>query len=35
MRFCEECGAELADDALFCEECGAKVERIEEPENNG
>ena len=24
MKFCEECGAKLADDAVFCEECGAK-----------
>ena len=30
MRFCEECGAKLEDDALFCEECGAKVEPLEE-----
>lgn len=26
MKFCEECGAELEDDAVFCEECGAAVE---------
>lgn len=26
MKFCEECGAQLEDDALFCEECGASVE---------
>lgn len=24
MRYCEECGAKLEEDALFCEECGAK-----------
>lgn len=24
MKFCEECGAKLADDVVFCEECGAK-----------
>lgn len=29
MRFCEECGAKLDDDAKFCEECGAQVELIE------
>lgn len=27
MRFCEECGAQLEDDALFCEECGTPVDR--------
>lgn len=26
MKFCEECGAELEDDAVFCEECGASIE---------
>lgn len=40
MKFCEECGAKLADDAVFCEECGAKqapaqketvVETVTEP----
>lgn len=25
MKFCEECGAKLEDDAVFCEECGAVV----------
>lgn len=25
MRFCEECGAQLEDDAKFCEECGAVI----------
>lgn len=24
MKFCENCGAKLADDAAFCEECGAR-----------
>ena len=26
MRFCDECGAQLEDNAVFCDECGAKVE---------
>ncbi len=26
MKFCEECGAQLSDDAVFCEECGTPVE---------
>lgn len=26
MKFCEECGAQLEDDAVFCEECGAQVD---------
>lgn len=26
MKFCENCGTQLADDATFCEECGAKQE---------
>ena len=26
MKFCEECGAQLEDDAIFCEECGAQVD---------
>ena len=24
MKFCENCGAQLEDDAVFCEECGTK-----------
>lgn len=28
MRFCEECGARLEDDAKFCEECGAEQESL-------
>ncbi len=24
MKYCMECGAKLADDAIFCEECGTK-----------
>jgi uncharacterized membrane protein YvbJ len=24
MKFCENCGTQLADDATFCEECGTK-----------
>ena len=35
MKFCENCGTQLADDATFCEECGAKQENpsvsIEQP----
>lgn len=30
MRFCEECGAQLEDDARFCEECGTEVVHLEE-----
>ena len=30
MKFCEECGAPLEDDAVFCEECGTKV--VDSPE---
>ena len=29
MKFCEECGAQLLDDAIFCEECGASVGAVE------
>ena len=29
MKFCEECGAQLEDDAVFCEECGTQVEELE------
>ncbi len=29
MKFCDNCGTQLADNALFCEECGTKVEQIE------
>lgn len=25
MKYCENCGAQLEDDAVFCEECGHKV----------
>lgn len=32
MRFCEECGARLEDDAKFCEECGAEQEPFVEVE---
>lgn len=28
MRFCDECGAKLEDNAQFCDECGAKVETV-------
>ena len=30
MKFCENCGTQLADDATFCEECGTKQEVKEE-----
>lgn len=26
MKFCENCGTQLLDDATFCEECGTKQE---------
>ncbi|MCR4890846.1 MAG: zinc ribbon domain-containing protein, partial [Lachnospiraceae bacterium] len=29
MKFCENCGASLADDALFCDSCGSKVEILD------
>ena len=28
MRFCDECGAKLEDNAVFCDECGAKIEAV-------
>lgn len=31
MKFCENCGTQLADDATFCEECGTKQETKETP----
>lgn len=30
MKFCENCGTKLDDNALFCEECGTKQEPVEE-----
>ncbi len=30
MKFCEQCGAKLDDDAKFCTVCGAKTESINE-----
>ena len=30
MKFCEQCGAKLDDDAKFCTICGAKTESINE-----
>lgn len=32
MKFCENCGTQLADDATFCEECGTKqdVQEVKE-----
>lgn len=29
MKFCEECGAQLLDEAVFCEECGATIGKAE------
>ena len=26
MKFCENCGTQLDDNAVFCEECGTKQE---------
>lgn len=34
MRFCEECGAPLEDDAKFCEECGTPVEPLAADEDS-
>lgn len=31
MKYCEECGAQLEDNAKFCDECGAVI--VSEPEN--
>lgn len=28
MKYCEECGATLEDDAIFCEECGTKQSSV-------
>ena len=30
MKFCEQCGVKLDDDAKFCTVCGAKTESINE-----
>lgn len=43
MKFCEECGAELNDDAKFCDECGCQIaneesklkSEIKQTNNNG
>ncbi len=35
MKFCEECGAQLEDNALFCEECGTPVEPAESAQESG
>ena len=34
MKYCEECGAKLEDDAVFCEECGAKQSSVVSSEPN-
>ena len=26
MKFCRNCGTQLADDAIFCDECGTRIE---------
>lgn len=35
MKFCEQCGAEVAKDAVFCHVCGAAVAREEDMEHTG
>ena len=30
MKFCENCGAKLEDNASFCEECGTKQETVQQ-----
>lgn len=30
MKFCENCGIQLEDNAVFCEECGAKQDSVEQ-----
>lgn len=35
MKFCDNCGTQLADDALFCDECGTKFEQIGSMNNSG
>ncbi len=35
MKFCGQCGGQIADDARFCEHCGAKVEDGYEQEEYG
>lgn len=34
MRYCDNCGAELSEDAEFCDECGSKVEELEQKKQN-
>ena len=33
MKFCENCGTQLEDNAVFCEECGTKQESIQESQS--
>ncbi len=28
MAFCEQCGAQIADDSVFCEQCGTRQSAI-------
>ena len=32
MKYCENCGSPLEDNAKFCEECGARQEKVESGE---
>lgn len=34
MKFCENCGIQLEDDAVFCEECGAKQENLADSQSS-
>lgn len=34
MKFCEECGAELEDEAVFCENCGFQVNDLHEKDKD-
>ena len=31
MKFCKNCGKEIAEDAIFCDGCGTKVEQEAQP----
>ena len=34
MKFCTNCGAEIADESKFCSNCGVKYEEIKNQENS-